>query len=269
VNMNYKISVVTICYNAESEIKRTLDSVYGQTLQAFQYVVVDGKSTDLTLDVIGEYRDDRMLLCSEPDGGIADAFNKASRLADGDLVVFLNAGDCFVDSGVLRRVVDAVSGVPNVLSNVFYGDHVLLHNGKQRVIEASLDGLSNRCSICHQAVFIGKEIYKKMSYDTRFSIAMDHDYWLRVIEEHEFHYLGFPVCLYEWGGVSSDPRRVIPNAIETLTVLLINGKKEKSLKTMCIFISSVIIKLTKEKLRLYLGERVFVFFKSLFGLPSR
>ena len=94
-----KISVVTVCYNAEESIEETMKSVFSQTYSDIEYIVIDGASTDNTLGVINRFSDYSFLkIVSEPDSGLYNAMNKAIRMAQGDYIIFLNSGDMFCDS---------------------------------------------------------------------------------------------------------------------------------------------------------------------------
>jgi glycosyltransferase involved in cell wall biosynthesis len=101
-------SIITVTYNAEKWIERTLESVASQTCKDFEYIVVDGKSTDRTLEIIdeiaGQARNDGFIVVSEPDKGLYDAMNKGLRIATGDYVWFLNAGDTFYNENTLQEI---------------------------------------------------------------------------------------------------------------------------------------------------------------------
>ena len=98
-----KLSVITICYN-EKNIRKTCESIVGQSWQDFEWIVVDGGSTDGTLDVLNEYRDRIDVLISEPDNGIYNAMNKGIARARGEWLNFMNGGDAFCDKTVLEQV---------------------------------------------------------------------------------------------------------------------------------------------------------------------
>jgi len=100
-----KISVITVCFNAKVDLQRTLESVISQDYSDYEYIIVDGGSTDGTLEVVEKYRDRLNVVVSEPDHGIADAFNKGIRLSSGDIIGILSAGDLY-DIGSLSAVAE-------------------------------------------------------------------------------------------------------------------------------------------------------------------
>ena len=119
--MNIKFTVITVCYNASATIRETIASVLGQTYPELEYIVVDGKSTDGTVEVLESIGDARMTFISEKDTGIYNAMNKGLNMASGDYLIFLGADDTFFDQGVLERVAAKLTGH----SDVVYGDVML------------------------------------------------------------------------------------------------------------------------------------------------
>ncbi|RXE60893.1 glycosyltransferase, partial [Muribaculaceae bacterium Isolate-001 (NCI)] len=99
-----KITVVTVCYNAVKEIEKTIQSVISQTYDNVEYIIVDGGSTDGTLDIIRKYSSRITRWVSEPDKGIFDAMNKSAHMATGEYINFMNAGDLFFDEKVLSDI---------------------------------------------------------------------------------------------------------------------------------------------------------------------
>lgn len=116
-------SIITICYNAASDIERTLQSVVAQTYRNIEYIVIDGASTDKTLDIISKYSAEVSQMVSEKDGGLYDAMNKGLSLATGEYVCFLNAGDSFFEEKTLEKIVQGLDGsTPDLI----YGDTALV-----------------------------------------------------------------------------------------------------------------------------------------------
>lgn len=154
--MNPKISVITICYNAEKEIEKTMRSVLNQSFDDFEYIIVDGASKDGTLSIIREiskeYQDKPIRIYSEPDRGIYDAMNKGVKLAHGTWLNMMNAGDCFHDSNVLSNLF-SLDISENI--SVIYSDSYLVYDNKKNVlVHHSL--VHPPYGFCHQAM-----IYKR------------------------------------------------------------------------------------------------------------
>lgn len=168
-----KISVVTVCYNAVDTIEETMRSVLDQTYPDVEYIVIDGSSTDGTVDIIKKYSDRLAYWVSEPDNGIYDAMNKGIKVATGDYINFMNAGDTFVSSDILNNVVNNIdTGVILLICNWYdvtkYG--IMERNALDiRYLKRSI--------ICsHQALFISLEYHKKHLYDIRFKFCADYKF---------------------------------------------------------------------------------------------
>ena len=119
-------SIITVCRNEFPKIRATCESICNQSVRNFEWIVIDGASTDGTLDVLDEYRDRIAILVSEPDKGIYNAMNKGIRRAGGEYVVFMNGGDRFMDENVL----ETVAAAPR--KDIISGD-LLFDGGKQTV----------------------------------------------------------------------------------------------------------------------------------------
>ena len=173
-----KISIITITYNSEQTLQRTIDSIINQHYQNLEYIIVDGGSKDKTIDIVKNNEKQIAKWISEPDKGISDAFNKGIRMATGDLVGLINSDD--------QLEVGALSLLANVYSDdidVYCGDLLLWNEttGEKHVVIPSLhfsfNGMSN---ICHPATFIRKEAYEKYGmYDVSCKYAMDCDLLMR------------------------------------------------------------------------------------------
>ena len=127
---NCKLSIITICYNIKDEIERTCKSIVGQTWQDFEWIVVDGGSTDGTLEVLKKYSDRIDILISEKDSGIYNAMNKGIKLANGEWLNFMNGGDNFASNDVLEKVFKN----KNYEADILYGDMSYHKNGKIKTI---------------------------------------------------------------------------------------------------------------------------------------
>lgn len=114
-----KISLITVCFNAENTINQCIQSVFSQNFKNVEYIIVDGGSTDKTVEIINQYKDKINIFLSEPDDGIYDAMNKGIKLAGGDIIGMLNADDSFADNNTLSTVAEAFK---QSNARIIYGD---------------------------------------------------------------------------------------------------------------------------------------------------
>lgn len=182
--MNVKFSVITVCYNAENLIRGTIESVLKQKWDNFEYIVIDGASTDETKEIVDEYvkSENRMICYSKKDKGIFNAMNKGIQYASGDFIIFLNAGDDFHDDGVLRK---AAKEIISTNADILVGDVAfktesgLLKHVYPVGAELYKDLSSGNC-ICHQVVFASKESLNS-GFDEYFSTCADYDWICRQV----------------------------------------------------------------------------------------
>lgn len=185
-----KITVVTVCYNAVKEIERTMLSVLNQTYPNIEYIIIDGASTDGTVDVIKKYADRLAFWVSEPDKGIYDAMNKGIEHATGEWINFMNAGDSFYDENIFDKVFNSVDKdtivVYGRLAMVNYGVKYLTHN-------TPLDENFFAVHSCmpHQASFIRMEYQRVNFYDTTLKSASDYKFFFNALfkDRCKFQYL--------------------------------------------------------------------------------
>jgi glycosyltransferase involved in cell wall biosynthesis len=199
-----RFTVVTITYNAEAVLQRTLDSVLSQTYEGVEHLIIDGASKDGTLAMAEAYKqksdesasEHKVIIQSEPDHGIYDAMNKGLTQASGDYIVFMNAGDCFPEADTLEQVVHRckLTELPTAeLPGVLYGDTHLV-DGEGRFLRPrthrppkQLDWRSFRKGmlVCHQAFYARTDIAKNLQFDTRYRFSADVDWCIRVMKETE------------------------------------------------------------------------------------
>lgn len=214
-----KISIITVCFNCEGLIERTVKSVVDQTYISIQYIVIDGGSTDNTLKIIKQYENDIDVLVSEKDDGIYDAMNKGLGYATGDLIYFLNAGDYLCDSDVLRNVVGGLRANPD--SDILYGDYIYYDDTGEQRCSGYRTGIPDliRRGYCHQTTFAKKSTFLKCGkFDTDYKIYADFDWLLRaLIAGQNMRYLGMPVVYYLKGGESES--RIVRDYFEKIKVI--------------------------------------------------
>ena len=196
-----KITVITVCYNAEKVIEETIKSVVEQSYKDIEYIIVDGNSRDGTMDIVKKYAvNDGIRYISEPDHGIYDAMNKGIALATGDYLQFLNAGDVFVNNSVVASVVTKITEDP---ADIVYGDIIYRYpdgNTNVRVYGQFCSSLFyyllGDC-INHQAIFAKKDCFQKDMFDITYAICADREWMIRIKKAgNSFRALGILICQY-------------------------------------------------------------------------
>lgn len=191
-----KLSIITVAFNAQEAIERTILSVIDQSDAEIEYLVIDGGSTDATLNVIRQYADKIDYWVSEPDRGIYDAMNKALRHATGDWVLFMNAGDEFTS----RSVVSAITKRIDENTDVIYSDWIYKESGK--MIKANFDKLNVR----HQSVVYRKVMHEEYgSYIVGKNVTISDYIFFLSIAHKNWKYLPVPISKCEQVGASSKP----------------------------------------------------------------
>ena len=178
------VSVITICYNAEESIAKTIESVIGQTYPSIEYIIIDGKSTDGTLNVIKQYEKHIDIFISERDDGIADAFNKGIKLSNGKYIQLLNADD-WLPSNKIELSIEEFE--ESRWAGFIFGDiikvdkegNVLFTVKGDRNYHRSVRFVCPRFS--HPSMMVKKKIYEKYGlFDTSWTIGMDYEWFLRI-----------------------------------------------------------------------------------------
>jgi glycosyltransferase involved in cell wall biosynthesis len=209
-----KISVVTVCYNAEKLIEETILSVINQTYSDIEYIIIDGASTDDTMNIVNKYRDRIAIIVSEPDKGIFDAMNKSLAYINGQYVIFMNAGDKFYDKHIVSKAFDNIDKDYDLV----YGDVVWQTAHGYMYKKASPVYLINNVSkkdliyksqgISHQALFTNSCILKKIKFDLKYPIGADYDTTAKIffLESKAMYYVSAPISIYDDrnGGFSHD-----------------------------------------------------------------
>lgn len=203
-----KISVITINYNNVEGLKKTIESVVSQTFQDFEYLVIDGNSTDESFEII-KSTSRINYWSSEPDEGIYDAMNKGIAKASGEYCLFLNSGDALVDDEVLSKV----STNLNSNKSFYYGNLILeKNNSKEEHIappNINLDFILNN-TFWHPCVFIRTDLFKSFGhYDSSFKICGDYEFFVRCLIKPgiSFEHINHFITLFDGNGISHDPSK--------------------------------------------------------------
>ena len=199
-------SIITPTFNSRQFLEETIQSVLSQEGVDLEYLIIDGGSTDGTVETIARYaaKDSRIRWVSEPDQGIADAFNKGIALARGDIVGIINSDDTYLP-GALAAVADAFRSHPE--HDVFHGDMLRLQGDRVLFLlkPSDVDGhIWHEMPLNHPATFVTARAYQKArGFDAKVRIAMDYDLMLRLHTRGcRFHYIEMPLAAMRYGGAS-------------------------------------------------------------------
>lgn len=265
------ISIITINYNNAPGLRKTMESVFSQQLPPFEYLVIDGGSTDGSLDIIDQYADKISYWASEKDNGIYHAMNKGIEMATGRYLMFLNSGDCLYDAAVLEKTGKKMQECPGY--DIYYGDMVIVNDPK--------NPLPNLChyppvidlqflkidTLNHQASFIGAHLFKEFGgYPERYRLAAD--YWLYLtafLHDKKFMHLPTPLVNYDLSGISSSAndsytneknaiwKSQVPNCIERLL------KENEDFKQLLRYKIIRVARLVNSRYQKLKGEKNFYF----------
>ncbi|MBO4429985.1 MAG: glycosyltransferase [Bacteroidaceae bacterium] len=185
--MSMKISIITVTYNAEATIERTLESVAQQTYPDVEHLIIDGASKDKTLEIAHRYP--HAIVYSEPDKGLYDAMNKGLKRATGDFLCFLNAGDKLHSQETLAHIASSFSDGSPI--GVLYGDTHIVDNEGTFIRNRRLTppehltwrSFKQGMLVCHQAFYINRQI--ALPYDTTYRFSADFDWCIRCMQEGE------------------------------------------------------------------------------------
>jgi glycosyltransferase involved in cell wall biosynthesis len=189
--MHHKITILTVVYNDKTGLKSTIASVANQTYKNIEYIIVDGKSTDGTLEVIAENDYKITKWISEPDKGLYDAMNKGQKLASGDYIMFFNAGDTFLDDHALERIFEKKYSE----NEIVFGNVILTNNRFQWKNGAPYKKGSNKLTFHHQGIFFPRNYYTIEEYDISFKLVAETDYILRAFAKYDPVYVDIDILL--------------------------------------------------------------------------
>ena len=179
-----KFSIITAVFNAENTIERALLSVTSQSFRDFEYIIIDGGSTDRTLEILGKHRGDIARLVSEPDRGMYDAMNKGIAMATGEWVGILNADDWY-EPDALAQAAEAAELHPE--AEFIHCDLTMWKGDRKRVQHGNPAGQIRGCrmTVHHPGSFVKKSVYGRIGgYDIRYRLAADYDFVFRCRDEN-------------------------------------------------------------------------------------
>lgn len=258
------ISVVTVCYNARDLISKTIKSVLGQNYDDFEYLIIDGLSTDGTIELVKSifksFSHCNSSILSERDHGIYDAMNKAIKLAKGEFVVFINAGDTFYNENTLSDVASYLKFHPE--TDVLYGDCGYFE--EKTITKAAPFWTQKRpwrgIGFCHQATYTRKSLLLEHPFNLDFSLCADFELcWHLYYKKHSiFSYINKPLCRFDLGGVSYN----LKNRFEITRQGAIIGKADKSFYYYMLYIRYMIYRFLPKYFRNYLLNRAAIKYRN-------
>ena len=224
-----KISLITVCYNSEKTIEDTIKSVLKQTYKNYEYIIIDGKSKDNTLDIIKLYEKKmgkKLKYISESDKGLYDAMNKGIKLATGDIIGILNSDDILYDENVFQKIIDNIDNYDGVYSNL-----VLMNDNFTKVtrnFKSKEATLKKGWHPPHPTLYLKKEIYNKYgNYNLDYKIAADLDFMYRILNNNVIlKYVDTCFVKMRTGGASTNGLKgYYKNFKESYRVLKANKRK--------------------------------------------
>jgi len=200
-NRTSKISIITVVFNNVENIEKTIKSVFNQTYKNIEYIVIDGGSTDGTIDIIKKYKKNIDYWISEPDKGIYDAMNKGAKKATGDYLYFLNSGDYFYDFDVLYNLSE------NFLENsdLVVGSVIKLYEDYKTLSKAQIHKLSLGVMPPHQGSFIKRKVFEELDgYNIKYKSSGDFDFFCKFYKSnYSYKLLKDKIAYMPSGGYSS------------------------------------------------------------------
>lgn len=201
-----KISVVTINYNNADGLRKTMESVLQQSCDDFEYIIIDGGSTDKSVQVIEEHKTQINYWISEKDNGIYQAMNKGIRAAKGEYLLFLNSGDYLANNNILKDVSFALRE-----ADIVYGDIIAVEEAGQ-TYKSLPDEVSARhfmlSTLWHPASFIKKELFDTYgAYNENYRISSDYEFFVKAVVKFgvSTKHVALPIAIFDLNGVSNDP----------------------------------------------------------------
>lgn len=197
-----KLSIITVNYNNKAGLQETIDSLLSQTWNDYEWIIIDGGSTDGSRELIEQYQDYFAYWCSEPDKGVYHAMNKGVAKARGEYVNFMNSGDTFYNEYVLQKISDLQSDADIISGQAVRKDNQeLLHKSKGSLFMQLYTG-----TISHQGAFIKRKLLTEKPYDENLKIVSDWKFWIQTIiwDDAIVKVTDVIVAIQDMTGISSD-----------------------------------------------------------------
>ena len=227
-----KISIITVVYNNEKTIKDAMQSVLRQTYKNIEYVIIDGKSKDNTVNLINEYKEELGYFISEKDNGLYDAMNKGIQATTGDVIGILNSDDLYQDLDVIAAVMERFNDDPEL--DILYGDLVYVKSDDTSKVVRNWKSKSYYNNFFedanvppHPSLFVRSKVYKEAGlFDLQYKLAADYELMLRMFKKHNFKskYLNRLIIKMRLGGATNQSfSNIVNQNIEILKAWKNNG----------------------------------------------
>ncbi|MBN1181560.1 MAG: glycosyltransferase [Bacteroidales bacterium] len=206
-----KLSVITINFNNAAGLRKTMESLFNQSFTDYEYIIIDGGSTDDSVDVIGEYAVRINYWVSEADKGIFNAMNKGILNANGEYLLFLNSGDWLADNTILEKVFAC-----EPIADIIYGDVLYIYpegtikfypSLRENELTMANFNRNNRATISHPSSFIKRELFKNNLYDESYKIIADIKFFIEqiIMQNASAQYIPLVISNFSVDGLSSNP----------------------------------------------------------------
>lgn len=194
-------SIITINYNDKNGLRKTIESVIHQTFRDFEYIIIDGGSTDGSADILKEYDKHITYWISEPDKGIYNAMNKGIVQSHGKYLIFMNSADCFYNNEVLSVVKQHLN------DDIVSGKAIWSNNGEFLGYQGENITMYDlmHTTLPHQATFIKRSLFTNALYDEKYKIASDWKFFIKalILQNCTFHHIDVIICKYDDTGIST------------------------------------------------------------------
>lgn len=252
LNSEPLVSIITVCLNSEKTIHRTIESVLNQTYYNFEYIIIDGKSTDKTLEIVAKYQNNypgKINLISEKDNGIYDAMNKGIGMARGELIGMINSDDWY-ELDTIESVVDYFNKSNKDV--IIYGLMRLFRAHKLWYIKSHNHLFLDEGMINHPTCFVAKSVYIKNGvFDLQYRYSSDYDFMLRLSRNKvEFVHIEKILANMDQGGISFDSFNGLKETLSILHRYEILSKWEYFIRMVEVYIKMVYKKVFGKKHRL-------------------
>lgn len=222
------VSIITITYNAEKVLQKTIENILEQSCKNFEYIIVDGNSKDSTTNIIQRFPNHKfnsleeaanrtehpegIIWISESDKGLYDAMNKGIQMAKGEFVWFINAGDKIYDKDTMQRISDVFT--QNSTAEIIYGQSLIIDENDKPLGERhkiapkvlTIKSMLNGLVVCHQSILVKTSIVDL--YDTQYRIAADYDWVCKAVEKSKFNcYIDQYISRFMVAGISTQQRK--------------------------------------------------------------